>query len=186
MIDYTVIRSRRRTLALEVTRQGAALVRAPLRATDADIARFVDSHRAWLDKHLAARQSYMAAPPEPSAEQPCEAVELFATKTCPNCKQAEQLPPLVRLWAQRMGVQPAGITITAARTRFGSCSGKNRLSFSLYLMAYPETAIEYVVVHELAHIRHKNHGPDFYRLVEGTLPDYRQRIGLLKLPPSKS
>ena len=43
-----------------------------------------------------------------------------------------------------------------------------------------------VVVHELAHIRHKNHGPDFYRLVEGTLPDYRQRIGLLKLPPSKS
>lgn len=49
MIDYTVIRSRRRTLALEVTRQGAALVRAPLRATDADIARFVDSHRGWLE-----------------------------------------------------------------------------------------------------------------------------------------
>ena len=91
MADYTVIRSRRRTIALEITRQGTALVRAPLHAADADIARFVDSHRAWLDKHLAARQSYMAAHPEPSAEQPCEAVELFATKTCPNCKQAEQL-----------------------------------------------------------------------------------------------
>ena len=48
MIDYTVIRSRRRTLALEVTLQGAALVRAHLRATDADIARFVDNHRSWL------------------------------------------------------------------------------------------------------------------------------------------
>lgn len=49
MIDYTVIRSHRRTLALEVTRQGTALVRAPLRASDADITRFVDSHRGWLE-----------------------------------------------------------------------------------------------------------------------------------------
>ncbi len=69
MIDYTVIRSRRRTLALEVTRQGTALVRAPLRASDADITRFVDSHRGWLEKHLAARQAFLAAHPEPSAAQ---------------------------------------------------------------------------------------------------------------------
>ena len=65
MTDYTVIRSRRRTLALEVTRQGTALVRAPLRAADEDIARFVDSHRQWLEKHLAARQDrgYVAHEP---------------------------------------------------------------------------------------------------------------------------
>ena len=60
------------------------------------------------------------------------------------------------------------------------------MCFSLFLMRYPMEAIDAVVVHELAHIRHKNHGPDFYRLVEGTLPDYRQRVGLLKLPPSGS
>ena len=149
MIDYTVIRSRRRTLALEVTRQGTALVRAPLRASDADIARFVDSHRGWLEKHLAARQAFLATHPEPSAAQ-ADAWRQQAKET---------LPPLVAHWAQRMGLQPAGITVTAARTRFGSCSGKNRLSFSLYLMAYPETAIEYVVVHELAHIRHTTTPP---------------------------
>ena len=170
MADYTVIRSRRRTIALEITRQGTALVRAPLHAADADIARFVSSHRAWLDKHLAARQSYMAAHPEPSAEQ----AALWRRQA------AEQLPPLVRLWAQRMGVQPAGITITAARTRFGSCSGKNRLSFSLYLMAYPPDAIEYVVVHELAHIRHHDHSPAFYREVETYLPDWKRRRDLLR------
>ena len=170
MADYTVIRSRRRTIALEITRQGTALVRAPLHAADADIARFVDSHRAWLDRHLAARQSYMAAHPEPSAEQ----AALWRRQA------AEQLPPLVRLWAQRMGVQPAGITITAARTRFGSCSGKNRLSFSLYLMAYPPDAIEYVVVHELAHIRHHDHSPAFYREVETYLPDWKRRRDLLR------
>ena len=170
MADYTVIRSRRRTIALEITRQGTALVRAPLHAADADIARFVDSHRAWLDKHLAARRSYMSAHPEPSAEQ----AALWRRQA------AEQLPPLVRLWAQRMGVQPAGITITAARTRFGSCSGKNRLSFSLYLMAYPPDAIEYVVVHELAHIRHHGHSPAFYREVETYLPDWKRRRDLLR------
>lgn len=114
MIDYTVIRSRRRTLALEVTRQGAALVRAPLRASDADITRFVDSHRGWLEKHLAARQAFLAAHPEPSAAQ----------EDAWRQQAKETLPPLVAHWAQRMGVQPAGITVTAARTRFGSCSGK--------------------------------------------------------------
>ena len=170
MTDYTVIRSRRRTLALEVTRQGTALVRAPLRATDADIARFVDNHRSWLEKHLAARQAFLAAHPEPSAAQ-TDAWRQQAKET---------LPPLVAHWAQRMGVQPAGITVTAARTRFGSCSGKNRLSFSLYLMAYPETAIEYVVVHELAHRLEMNHSDRFWKIVESQIPDYKERRNLLK------
>ena len=79
-----------------------------------------------------------------------------------------------------MGVQPAGIAITGARKRFGSCSGKNRICFSWRLMAYPEAAIDYVVVHELAHIRHKNHGPDFYAFVQEILPDWRERRALLR------
>ena len=170
MIDFTGICARRRSLALECTRMGAALVRSPLRATYADIARVVDSHRGWLEKHLAARQAFLAAHPEPSAAQ-TDAWRQQAKET---------LPPLVAHWAQRMGVLPTGITVTAARTRFGSCSGKNRLSFSLYLMAYPEPAIEYVVVHELAHIRHHDHSPAFYREVEAYLPDWRARRALLR------
>ena len=96
------------------------------------------------------------------------------------------LPERVAYWAARMGVEPAGITITAARTRFGSCSGKNRLSFSLYLMDYPAEAIEYVVVHELAHIEHHNHSAAFYKLIEQYLPDYRSRIKLLKSVPTEA
>ena len=90
------------------------------------------------------------------------------------------LPERVAYWAARMGVEPAGITITAARTRFGSCSGKNRLNFSLYLMDYPAEAIEYVVVHELAHIRHHDHSTAFYGEVARYLPDWRSRRALLK------
>ena len=170
MTDYAVLRSRRRTMALEVTREGAALVRAPYRASVADIARFVEAHRAWLDKHMARRQAYLASHPAPTPQQ----IEAWR-------QQARAvLPGRVACWAARMGVQPAGITITAARTRFGSCSGKNRLSFSLYLMDYPAEAIEYVMVHELAHIRHHDHSPAFYAEVEKYLPDWRARRELLK------
>jgi len=79
-----------------------------------------------------------------------------------------------------MGVSPEGITVTGARTRFGSCSPKNRLCFSWRLMQYPEEAIDAVVVHELAHILHKNHGKQFYKAVENVLPDYRTRVKHLK------
>ena len=76
MTDYAVRRSRRRTMALEVTREGTALVRAPYHASDADIARFVEAHRAWLDAHIARRQAYLASHPAPSPQQ-IELLSLF-------------------------------------------------------------------------------------------------------------
>ena len=90
------------------------------------------------------------------------------------------LPGKIQQYARRMGVCPTGLTVTSAKTRFGSCSGKDRLSFSWRLMAYPEAAIDYVVVHELAHIRYKDHSRAFYRFIESVMPDYRDRIRLLK------
>ena len=92
-----------------------------------------------------------------------------------------ELPPRVSHYAKLMGLIPAGITITGAEKRFGSCSAKNRLCFSWHLMRYPEAAIDYVVVHELAHIPHKNHGKAFYALIETVLPDYKARKKLLKI-----
>lgn len=168
--QYRIIHSRRRTMALEITRQGEVVVRAPLYATSGEIERFVACHRSWLEKHLTAKQDYLARHPKPDAVQ------------CAQWRQEAKaiLPPLVEQWARRMGVRPAAVTVTAARTRFGSCSGKGRLCFSLYLMAYPPEAIEYVVVHELAHLTHHDHSPAFYAEVERYLPDWRQRRALLK------
>ena len=83
-------------------------------------------------------------------------------------------------YASLMGLRPAGISITGARTRFGSCSAKNRICFSWRLMRYPEAAIDYVVVHELAHIRHKDHSPAFYDCIARILPDWRERRALLR------
>ena len=72
------------------------------------------------------------------------------------------------------------MTITGAKTRFGSCSSKGNISFSYRLMMYPEPAREYVVVHELAHLVEMNHSKRFYAIVERYLPDYKERKKQLK------
>ena len=92
----------------------------------------------------------------------------------------EYLPERVDYYSRLMNVKPTGIKITSAKKRFGSCSGKNSICFSYYLMLYPKEAVDYVVVHELAHIRHHNHSKDFYNFVSQFMPDYKEREKLLK------
>lgn len=169
-MTYEIVRSRRRTVALEVTREGRVLVRAPLRMPQGEIERFVASHAAWLEKAQAKVAARQAAHP-PLTEQETAALRQRAK---------ELLPDRVAHYAAIMGVTPTSVKITFARTRFGSCSGKNGICFSLYLMQYPEEAIDYVVVHELAHIRHHDHSPAFYAEVAKVLPDYKERMKLLK------
>lgn len=169
-MTYEIVRSRRRTVALEVTREGRVLVRAPLRMPQGEIKRFVASHAAWLEKAQAKVAARQAAHP-PLTEQETAALRQRAK---------ELLSDRVAHYAAIMGVTPTSVKITSARTRFGSCSGKNGICFSLYLMQYPEEAIDYVVVHELAHIRHHDHSPAFYAEVAKVLPDYKERMKLLK------
>lgn len=170
MADYELIRSRRKTLALEVTRDGRVLVRAPYRASAQLIDRFVEKHRVWLAKAIQRQEQRDKAHPEP--DETCQRIWREAAQ--------KVLPERVAHFSEIMKLYPSGMRITSARTRFGSCSAKNRLCFSYRLMDYPPAAIDYVVVHELAHISHKNHGPDFWALVESVLPDYRARRAMLR------
>ena len=170
MREYSLIRSHRKTISLEIRRDLTVLVRAPLRCPKDEIDRFVQRHEDWIVDHLEQQRQRVAAHPEPTEEQRKSLI----------ARAEKELPVKVAYYAALMGVEPTGITITSARTRFGSCSGKNRLSFTWRLMEYPEAAIDGVVVHELAHIVHKNHGKEFYALVESVLPDYKQRKRLLE------
>ena len=173
MIEYTLICSSRRTLALEITRDLQVIVRAPLRCPQREIDRFVDSRRDWIADKLALQQrrADARAAMEPTPEQ-----EVILRR-----RAAELIPQRVAYYAPLMGVTPTGIKITSARTRFGSCSGKDSLCFSWRLMLYPPAAVDYVVVHELAHIRHHNHSREFWNFVESVMPDYPARQSLLKL-----
>lgn len=171
-MEYRLIRSRRKTMALQVTRESAVVVRAPLRLAKREIDRFVEAHLPWVEKQLARQERYRQQFPEPTP------AELAALRQ----KAKEIIPGKVAHYAAVMGLVPQGVRITQARTRFGSCSPKNALSFSCLLLRHPPEAVDYVVVHELAHIVHKNHGRGFYALIETILPDYRRRKELLKPP----
>ena len=70
--------------------------------------------------------------------------------------------------------------VTAARTRFGSCSQSNSINFSCFLALYPDECIDYVIIHELCHTVHKNHSRAFYSLLERCLPDRKERERLLR------
>jgi predicted metal-dependent hydrolase len=167
---YTIIRSKRKTLAIQITRELEIIVRSPQRLAKREIDRFVQAHQDWIDAHLQKQAAYRDTHPAPTQE------DLAALR-----KQAlQEIPPRVEHFAGVMGLSPTGIKITSAKTRFGSCSPVNSLCFSCRLMAYPSEAIDYVVVHELAHIVHKNHGKAFYALVGSILPDYKARKALLR------
>lgn len=171
MIEYRLVRANRRTLGLEVTRELEVVVRAPLRLPQREIDRFVEQHRGWIQKKLAVQQRrrenplYEAVSPEREQELRRRAKEYLLGR--------------VAHYAALMGVTPTGFKVTSAKQRLGSCSGKNSLCFSWRVMLYPPQAIDYVVVHELAHIRHHNHSRDFWGFVERTMPDYRDRQSLL-------
>lgn len=170
MTDYTLIRAKRRTMSLQLDRDGRAVVRAPYGVKKEFIDRFVAEHEGWLARAREKQQNRRLAHPEPTDE---ERKALIA-------RAKEYLPMRVDYWSGIMGLTPTGLKITSARTRFGSCSGKNSICFSWRLMQYPPEAIDYVVVHELAHIRYHNHSPAFYALIERYMPDWRERMKLLK------
>ena len=169
-IEYELIRSNRRTMSVEVDSAGTVIVRAPRLMPKWRIEAFVRERQDWIRRARERQAKRQEKLPDVREEE-----KPFYVKQAKTI-----LPPKIDYYARRMGVQPTGFTVTSARTRFGSCSGKDRLSFSWRLMAYPEAAIDYVVVHELAHIRHKDHSRAFYGLIESILPDYRDRIRLLK------
>jgi len=96
-------------------------------------------------------------------------------------EEAKQfLPLLVEKWSGKMALVPTSIRFRKTKRQWGSCSGKNILSFNTMMMKLPQDVIQYIVVHELAHIQHKHHQKSFWKLVETYMPDYKQHITELK------
>ena len=125
MTGYTLIRAKRRTMSLQLDRNGNAVVRAPYGVKKEFIDRFVAEHEDWLTRAREKQQARRLAHPEPTDE---ERKALIA-------RAKEYLPMRVDYWSGIMGLTPTGLKITSARTRFGSCSGKNSLCFSWRLSA---------------------------------------------------
>lgn len=168
-MEYKLIRSNRKTIELSIDDDFLPLVKAPLKMSTEDIEKFVVKHEKWIEKQITKKHEHdekFVLSPEEETMLKEKALSYLAGRT--------------EYFAKLMGLKYAGIKITSAKKRFGSCSGKNSICYSWRLMQYPAEAIDYVVVHELAHIIYKNHGKNFYKLIEKYLPDYKKREKLLK------
>ena len=171
-MEYRLIRSGRRTLALEISREGEVIVRAPAATPLRDIEEFVAGHTAWIEKHKAKRKA-RSLPPLTEEEKR----ELRA-------RALSYLPARTEYFASIMKIVHSGVKITSAKCRLGSCNVRRGISYSYRLMQYPEEVIDYVIVHELAHCKEMNHSPRFYAIIARYLPDYKARIHMMRTYPT--
>lgn len=165
---YTLIRSKRRSLAIEVRPGGEVVVRVPGRVSDRAARLFVAEHLDRLLKSIERMRTLpaMEAPGEEEAERL-------------RARAKAEMPGRVEEWCRRLGLKAGQVNITSAKKRWGSCSSKGTICFSYLLMRCPESFIDYVALHEVAHLAHHDHSRAFYALIEKHMPDYRQRQKLM-------
>lgn len=157
--DCQIIRSDRKTIAIQITPKGEVIVRCPRRMADADVQTFLEQKRAWIQKQLSQ----------------CKPAEPFSQAELNRFRQQTRslVTQLAAHYAPIVGVDYGRITVRAQRTRWGSCSSKGKLNFNCLLALVPAQVADYIVVHELCHRREMNHSPRFWAEVEKVLPDYR-------------
>lgn len=165
--DYRIIKTRRKTIGLEISPDLQITVRAPYHLSDVRIREFVESKQTWILKHLAIMQDRQAHDPIPAG--------VISDKELRHMTEEARIiiPERVKYFAKIIGVTYEQITIRHQKTRWGSCSSSGNLNFNCMLMATSPELIDYVVVHELCHRKQMNHSPLFWKEVEEILPDYR-------------
>lgn len=212
LMDYTILRSRRKTVSLEITPEGKVLVRAPLRCPKTYIDGFVQSKESWIRKHTLLVHRYQE---QQKAFHPrmLEHIGFCGTQLqvvpgerlmldkrnlrlyMPDATVEQLLPAMEKLykkealpwlqermdeWTKIMGISYKTLRFSTARKRWGSCSVEGDIRITWMLMMAPPEAIDYVLVHELAHRRVFNHSAAFWAVVARYMPDYPQRKQMLK------
>ena len=167
MIEYTLIRSRRRTISIEIDLDASIIVRCPMRTPKYEVERFITEKDAWIRKHvsLVKERNEKAAAFEPISQAELKSLYDEARRV---------IPERVGHYASLLGVTYARITIRNQKTLWGSCSRKGNLNFNCMLMKAPERVRDYVIVHELCHRIEMNHSARFWAHVESLIPDHKQ------------
>ncbi|MBQ7670923.1 MAG: M48 family metallopeptidase [Clostridia bacterium] len=171
-MDLKVIRSRRRTIAIRVTRDGVE-VRAPLFVSKAKITDFVRRHEGWIEKQKAKLSAFDE---DARKYPPLDEADIERLKN----EAKRVIPARADYFAKKIGVEYNRITVRCQKTRWGSASTKGNLNFNCLLMLTPGEVIDSVVVHELCHLKHMDHSKEFYNEVTSVYPEYRKWNGWLR------
>lgn len=161
--NIEIKRSSRRTLSVEVRRDGSLLVRAPTRMPKKEIIAFLESKREWIEQKRGAVSKL-------DGIQPLSGDELSDLQKAANGYISQR----VAFFADKVGVEYGRITVRRQKTRWGSCSAAHNLNFNCLVMLMPREVVDYVIIHELCHIIELNHSAAFWREVARVMPDYAQ------------
>lgn len=179
-MNVKIIRSNRKTLAIQINPDLSVTVRAPMYAPQSDIERILREKESWIQKHIEKIREQEAKKKEIQGESveseylTNEEIKKLADKAL------QHIPKRVSYYAKQIGVTYGKITIRNQKTRWGSCSSKGNLNFNCLLMLTPSEVIDYVVVHELCHRKEMNHSVAFWAEVEKVIPNYKEQVKWLK------
>lgn len=175
-VPFTIQKSKRKTWAISVEESGEVLLKIPLFATESDINRILADKKDWIVAHYEKRQEILKNRPVSTlTPQQREALKKRYVQAA-----KEYIPKRAAYYNQFIGGDYERITIREQKTRWGSCSSCGTLSFNWKLMLAPPAVLDYVVVHELCHLKHMNHSREFWAAVESVMPDYREKRKWLK------
>ncbi len=165
-MDIKIIRSNRKTICIE-SRLDGFIIRAPKRATDTEVDEFLNQHKRWIEKQNQRIEKHNE---KVSKIKPLTDDEISELKL-----KAEKLVlERVAYYAEIIGVEYGKVTVRTQKKRWGSCSYNGNLSFNCLLALAPKEVLDSVVVHELCHIKVKNHSKKFYDEVLKVFPEYRE------------
>jgi len=224
-LEYTIIRSNRKTLGLEIRPEKGLLIRAPKRISQQKIQEVIIKKSSWIIKKL---EEVKEIKPEPKPlefitgeeilylgeyykikikeEKNCLRPKVLFKFDCfliivdYNIKNEERrqiirnalvvwyknhaglvINKRINIFKDRIGVEPALVRIKKQRKRWGSCSSMGNINFNWKLIMAPMSVLDYLVVHELAHLVHPNHSKEYWNLVELIISDYQDRQDWLKI-----
>lgn len=201
--EFTVFKKRVKNLTLRLKSTGPEIT-SPLYASEDRVRSFIEKHASWIEKHTAradgnAGKTWLfGVPYERKDEESATPYVVFSGGVCrvggKDAKAREKalldyyayaLSPFLdecfEKWEKITSLSARSVSITSATTYYGRCDVKKRaVRISCRLAAKPYEVIDYVVLHELCHLKVCGHQADFYALVARYMPDYRERIKLMK------
>jgi predicted metal-dependent hydrolase len=164
--DYHIVRMRRKSIALHLLKDGTLEVRAPYRVSEKILADFVENKKRWVEK-AKIRQSQAVTLPVFSPDD----LVLIRENTNKKVHAFVDCFP---------GLKPTKINIRKQKSVWGTCNKKGVISINAFCSLLPEPLFEYIMVHELCHLKELNHSTRFWAHVSGYVPDWKEKRTALK------